>query len=111
MAIGPAEVHTVTGIGNAIILRHRSSWIIEHAGTTSSPRPRRVRAWKNGARVFIGRASHAVRDLELQGQTILLFSKFIVDLAIDLLGIFVSIYAEVHEHSYIDTDTLMYTAW
>ena len=56
--------------------------------------------------MFIGRASHVVRDLELQGQTILLFSKFI-----DLLGIFVSIYAEVHEHSYIDTDTLKYTAW
>ena len=38
--------------------------------------------------MFIGSASHAIRDLELQGQTILLFSKFIV--AIDLLGIFVS---------------------
>ena len=56
----------VTGIGNAIILRHHP------CNALSASRARVETA------VFIGRASHAVRDLELQGQTILLFSKFIV---------------------------------
>ena len=87
----------VTGIGNAIILRH-------HPCNALSASRAHVEKWSGS--VHWQSFTYSPRS-RATGSNYTVIQKFIVDLAIDLLGIFVSIiYAEVHEHSYTQSALL-----